>query len=43
MSEKLRIDALKLKKQCQENAWKASGAKNLNEYVKYVKKERSII
>jgi hypothetical protein len=41
MSEKLQIDALKLKRQCQENAWKNSGAKTLNEYVAYVNKERS--
>jgi uncharacterized protein YkwD len=40
MNKELHINALKLKRQCQENAWKVSGAKNLNEYVEYVNKER---
>jgi hypothetical protein len=32
MNNELKIDALKLKRQLQENAWKNSGAKNLHEY-----------
>jgi hypothetical protein len=38
MNDELKIDALKLKRQLQENAWKNSGAKNLHEYVIYANK-----
>jgi hypothetical protein len=37
MNEK-RIDAIKFKRQLHENALKISGAKNLHEYVTFIKK-----
>jgi len=38
LSKEKSFDAIKFKRQLQENSWKNSGAKDLHGYVKYVNK-----
>ncbi|GAA5818385.1 MAG: conserved hypothetical protein [Methanobrevibacter sp. CfCl-M3] len=37
-TEKKEFNAIKFKRKLQENVWKNSGAKNLDEYVDYINK-----
>jgi len=41
MNKEKEFDCVKFKRQLQDNAWKNSGAKNIDEYVRYSNKMAS--